>query len=158
MTATALRTTPHPLDHHVPVERLPFFVYGTLRPSWGNSRLWEGVATGLYDGEAKLPGHVLYSSGIPYVTPGDGTVVGCLVMPHDWLSEMGYRDLMYHLDSLEGVHHDDMASGHYERKAVEVDTPAGKVRAWVYWTTHPWGSIEPSGDYAVACETRRSRW
>ena len=148
MTATHTHSIPDPLAAQHEPERLPFFCYGTLRPGHGNSRLWEGDAAARYDGEARLANHQMTAWGCPYISPLDGwTVTGTLVYANDDLSLYEYRHLLYRLDSLEGVVYADPPSGHYQRKAVDVDTPDGPVRAWVYWSDMPAKRVVPGGDW-----------
>lgn len=139
---------PHPLDAREPLERLPFFVYGTLRPGHGNSRLWIGDAEDRYDGVATVDGFTMTAHGCPYITP-DVTqrVVGTLIVAHDTLDERDYRLLTYRLDMLEGINHDNQYYGHYRRRSVVVNTPDGDVTAWVYWTDTPATFPVPGNDW-----------
>ena len=115
-----------------PVEaaRLPFFVYGTLRPGGPNHDLFLRGRTRAEE-PARLPGAVLYAGpGYPYALeePG-GVVAGEIVTP---LPE-AYDDLLTALDRLE-----DYAPGDprnlYDRVARTVvrDADGAHVRAWVY--------------------------
>lgn len=125
---------------------LPYFVYGTLRPDWGNSRVWrhrDGVSS--FDGEAFVSGYQMVDHGIPYaVATTDLTdkVIGCLIAPPaDW--DLRYS-LRRALDGLEGHPH------HYERVKCRVRVPGRWITAWIYSPTEwkPEGRIEPTGDYA----------
>lgn len=124
----------------------PYFVYGTLRPAWSNSRIWEtydGIS--MYDGSAFVVGYQMVDHGIPYaVASGNVTdrVIGAVIVPsedpvmREW-TRMG-------LDQLEGH------PGHYERVPVTVWTPDGEMLAWIYTPTSwvPEGRVEPTGDFA----------
>lgn len=111
------------------LERLPFFVYGTLRPGFGNDYLWKGRATVLGgDGEARLHGFRLVGTGIPYALPAPGeTTVGTLVVP----DPIAYSAVAARLDALEGY------PVHYDRLRVAVALPWDEVEAWVYSPAHP---------------------
>jgi gamma-glutamylcyclotransferase (GGCT)/AIG2-like uncharacterized protein YtfP len=110
--------------------RLPFFVYGTLRPSEANH---DWLLRGRTDFEvpAVLPGAALYDGpGYPYVVddPDGGRVVGELIEP---LPEL-YDQVLADLDRLEEY----VPGGRgnlYERVAREVRADSrGTVTAWVY--------------------------
>ena len=133
----------------------PYFVYGTLRPAWGNSRLWlYNDATAAYDGDAYVPGYQMIDHGIPYaVATGnpDHRVVGCLIVPGDDFDDRA--TLRHDLDQLEGW------PDHYDRVQVEVITPDFPVAAWIYTPT-TWkvdGPVEPSGDFANCGRGRKLR-
>lgn len=110
------------------VERLPFFVYGTLRPGFGNDRLWQGHAEPEWNGACQVPGFRLVGQGIPYAIPAEGQrIIGCLVVPHP----DRYLDVIADLDALEGY------PSHYDRVAVWAETPNDRVRAWIYTPSRP---------------------
>ncbi|AWE50123.1 MULTISPECIES: gamma-glutamylcyclotransferase family protein [Streptomyces] len=114
-----------------PSPRLPFFVYGTLRPGEPHhDTLLRGRT--LAEEPGRLRGALLYDGpGYPYAVeePGAGTVEGDLVTvrPDD------YPDLLAALDRLEEYRPGDPRNL-YERVAREVRrTGDGTVvRAWVY--------------------------
>lgn len=107
--------------------RLPFFVYGTLRPDQGNDRIWHNVAEPVGDGVVFVQGFRLVGRGFPYAVPTDPATVtiGCLVVPHpDW-----YWEVMGRMDQLEGV------GSHYNRIVVPVwtsPTDTLPIAAWMY--------------------------
>ncbi|WP_158088605.1 gamma-glutamylcyclotransferase family protein [Thermoactinospora rubra] len=110
------------------MERLGVFVYGTLRRGGANYPLLRRHTVAEYD--ARLPGHRLYVSGLPYVAPSPDPrdeVTGELMI----LDEAGYTPALARLDRLEGT-----ASGLYERVACLVRFRDGDgwkdTRAWVY--------------------------
>ncbi|KPI15723.1 AIG2 family protein [Actinobacteria bacterium OK074] len=110
--------------------RLPFFVYGTLRPGEHNhNRFLRGRTR--HEEPALLPDAVLYDGpGYPYAVeqPGGGPVRGELVTA---LPE-AYPELLGVLDELEEYTPGDPSSL-YERVARDVTRPDGTaVRAWVY--------------------------
>ncbi|MGP3979881.1 gamma-glutamylcyclotransferase family protein [Streptomyces sp. KR80] len=117
----------------VPVERLPFFVYGTLRPGQVNhDRFVQGRTAAEEPG--RMRGVVLYEGpGYPYgvaaaADDGGAEVRGELITP---IADH-YDALLAALDELE-----DYAPGDpgnlYERVAREVRLADGRtVRSWVY--------------------------
>lgn len=121
-----------------PAEPLPVFVYGTLRPQFGNAIVWERYgATCLHDGHAHADGYGLgYSHGaFPYMHEAEGrSAVGALVMP--LYETAADRRMLADLDALEGVPH------HYQRIDLIVQTPDGPVRAWAY-TVAPRADLRP---------------
>ncbi|GAB2985325.1 gamma-glutamylcyclotransferase [Streptomyces pseudoechinosporeus] len=111
------------------MSRLPFFVYGTLRPGEPNHDLFLLGRT-VSEVSGRLPGAVLYEGpGYPYaVEEAGGVVCGELITP---LPER-YGQLLLALDRLE-----DYAPGDpgnlYERVARDVALGDGtSVQAWVY--------------------------
>lgn len=111
--------------------RLPFFVYGTLRPGEVNHDVFLRGRTRSED-PARLAGAVLYDGpGYPYAVeePGGAGVRGELVTA---LPE-AYAELLVELDRLEEYVPGDPRSL-YERVEREVVRVADgtAVRAWVY--------------------------
>ncbi|MGW1888982.1 gamma-glutamylcyclotransferase family protein [Streptomyces sp. NPDC002004] len=110
--------------------RLPFFVYGTLRPGEVNHDLFLRGRTASEE-PGRLGGAVLYDGpGYPYVVeePGGSVVRGELVTA---LPEV-YGELLGALDRLEEYAPGDPRNL-YERVARDVTRPDGTaVRAWVY--------------------------
>ncbi|MYS58590.1 MULTISPECIES: gamma-glutamylcyclotransferase family protein [Streptomycetaceae] len=110
--------------------RLPFFVYGTLRPGEVNhARLLRGRTARAVP--AVLRGALLYDGpGYPYALDAPGTpdgIHGDLIEP---LPE-AYDDVLAELDRLED-HTPGAPDNLYERLARTVHTAAGPRDAWVY--------------------------
>ncbi|GES29371.1 gamma-glutamylcyclotransferase family protein [Streptomyces angustmyceticus] len=111
-------------------ERLPFFVYGTLRPGEAN-HAWALRGRTAAEEPAHIGGALLYDGpGYPYATrgPAGAVVHGTLVRPRD----SDYDEVRATLDRLE-----DYAPGDprnvYERVCTEAVCADGRtVRAWVY--------------------------
>ncbi|MGW3007610.1 gamma-glutamylcyclotransferase family protein [Streptomyces sp. NPDC001219] len=116
-------------------ERLPFFVYGTLRPGEVNYGPTLGGRTAAEE-PARIGGALLYDGpGYPYATagPADAVVHGALIRPRD----TDYDEVCTLLDRLEGYTPGDPRN-HYERVATEAVCPDGRtVRAWVYLAAGP---------------------
>ncbi|WP_208605899.1 gamma-glutamylcyclotransferase family protein [Streptomyces albus] len=115
-------------------DRLPVFVYGTLRPGGRHhTRLLRGRTD--HEEPARLPGAALYEGpGFPYAVeePG-GEVHGHLIAPR----AAEYGELLAALDALEGYTPGEPAT-FYERRARDVLRADGRaVRAWVYFAAEP---------------------
>lgn len=109
--------------------RLPFFVYGTLRPGEHNHDLFLRGRT-CSEEPGLLHGAVLYDGpGYPYAVAGDGgTVSGEIVTARPGV----YEELLADLDHLEEYVPGD-PHGLYERVERDVTAAEGRtVRAWVY--------------------------
>jgi gamma-glutamylcyclotransferase (GGCT)/AIG2-like uncharacterized protein YtfP len=116
--------------------RLPFFVYGTLRPGEPNHDLFLRGRTRAEE-PARLAGAVLYDGpGYPYAVeePG-GAVSGELVTAHD----AAYDELLAVLDRLEECTAPGDPRNLYERVVREVVRTADgtAVRAWMYLAAPP---------------------
>lgn len=126
-------------------QALPIFVFGTLRPGYGNDRLWHGRASDVCDGTAILRDHRLVSNGsFPYCLPAEGQyTIGTLIVP-----DVGkYQAVLSRMDDLEGVPH------HYTRQTCMVETPGEIIQAHYYIPDHT-GRYEdlqpvPSNDWAA---------
>ncbi|WP_438490584.1 gamma-glutamylcyclotransferase family protein [Streptomyces sp. S186] len=132
-------------------ERLPFFVYGTLRPGQVNyARTLRGrTAT---EEPARIAGAVLYEGpGYPYATtgPADAVVHGALIHPRD----TDYDAVRAALDHLEGYTPGTPAGAGnlYERVVTEAVRPDGStVRAWVYLAAEPLATRLRAGGTPIA--------
>ncbi|MEU8969013.1 gamma-glutamylcyclotransferase family protein [Streptomyces monashensis] len=113
-----------------PGVRLPFFVYGTLRPGEANHDLFLRGRTAAEE-PARLPGAVLYDGpGYPYAVEHQGAEIhGELVTARP----EPYDGLLAALDRLE-EYAPSAPRNLYERVARYVvrDTDGTAVRAWVY--------------------------
>lgn len=109
-------------------EALPVAVYGTLRPGYGNDRLWQGRAECHHDGEATIEGYRLVGRGFPYAIPAEHEriVVG-LVQPEP----DEYERVLAMMDRLEGV------PRHYRRVLEVATTPEGIRACWLYVPAEP---------------------
>ncbi|WP_110944755.1 gamma-glutamylcyclotransferase family protein [Streptomyces niger] len=133
-------------------ERLPFFVYGTLRPGEAN-HAWALRGRTAAEQPATVQGALLYDGpGYPYAVrgPADAAVHGHLVTP----AEDVYDEVLAVLDRLEGytpgAPHND-----YDRVRCAAVLPDGtSVPAWVYLAAEPLagrlraaGTPIPGGDW-----------
>lgn len=126
------------------IERLPLFVYGTLRP--GGSAFGRVALFVKAIARAVLAGADLYDLGAyPMALPGDGAVVGELLTLHDET----YVYALHRLDRYEG-YDARRDGGLYLRRRVMVTTAAGLVAAWTYFGTSDAaanGRRIPGGDW-----------
>lgn len=113
--------------------QLPFFVYGTLRPSGVSYRQYLVGRTSA-ETPAVLRGAVLFTPGpfpflttVPELAAPDDTVRGDLIA----VLPAFYPETLAALDRLEGFVN-GRATNLYERVALEVETADGPRRAWVY--------------------------
>lgn len=112
-------------------EKLPFFVYGTLRHGEGNYS-WALRDRTSNETPARLDNAVMFDNhGFPYVAlrPGAGSVIGEIMeVPEDL-----YEDVQNDLDGLEGFYGPNFANNFYNRVTATVHTDDGQaVRVWVY--------------------------
>ncbi|MFD7105011.1 gamma-glutamylcyclotransferase family protein [Streptomyces celluloflavus] len=136
--------------------RLPFFVYGTLRPGEANYG-WALRGRTVTEEPARIGGASLYDGpGYPYAVagPADAVVYGDLVLPRD----TDYDEVCAALDRLEGCAPGDPGSV-YERVATEAGCPDGRtVRAWVYLAAGPLAArLRATGTPVAGGDWRRAR-
>ena len=126
------------------IERLPFFVYGTLLPGHHNYKRFFDKTKPVGHQTVVLPEHALIGterSGFPYMAAlrdmpawvwplvTQHTVKGMLLT----FDDADFDTIRRELDMLEGV------PDHYDRKIVEVDarttgsTKPSLIRAWTYY-------------------------
>ena len=137
-------------------ERLPVFVYGTLRPGEHNADLWSHYATAVADGVARAFGvRVVHHNGsIPFAVatddPTDFTVGALINVP-----DAAWRFVIHTFDALEG--HPDL----YERTRIVVDVDGVPVTAWAYLVDSDFlaGHDDvPGGDWVAFNAERREHW
>lgn len=105
--------------------QLPLFVFGTLRQGEINHHLLAGR----------------YESMVPAVLPGYRRVAPLMIArhPHErvegelyFITPSNYREVMRDCDELEDIPPGTLCGSVYERRMVQVLTPAGTLTAWAY--------------------------
>ena len=145
-------------------EALPFFVYGTLLPGYGNhDRTIRGRLDRVERG-VRLPGARIYHyeygfPGMVRARPSDdsshlGVVTGALLYaPAD-----EYLAVLADCDRLEGFTSPGAEGNMYEREIVEVLLPSGAfTRAWTYFSLvdNAAATPVPSGDWHAFMQSNR---
>ncbi len=116
-------------------ERLPVFVYGTLRPGEENYPAFLGGRTELIL-PATIRGRLFYvaDGGYPYLEAGGGIVRGELI----FLAPALYAETLRRLDELEEYDPADEARSIYLRRRAAVLPNGGEETvAWVYYWNAP---------------------
>jgi gamma-glutamylcyclotransferase (GGCT)/AIG2-like uncharacterized protein YtfP len=113
-------------------ERLPLFVFGTLRRDESNH---DAYLKGRYERvvPAKLPGYQRGTAahGFPAAVPC--TDAASFVMGELFeLTPALYESALAHIDLLESLSPGQHSGPYYDRAAVLVETVRGSVRAWAY--------------------------
>ncbi len=133
--------------------QLPVFVYGTLRPGFGNYS-WALAGKTVAETDATLPNSVMHhGGGFPLVVHGDATVTGVAID----VDPDRYGDVLAALDALEG-YRPAGRSNLYDRVVRTVYTPSGPRRAWVYLYAADGLDTRPviaSGDWATVATPAR---
>lgn len=128
-------------------ERLPVFVYGTLRPGEKNySRFLAGRTADEVTATAAGELFFVAAGGYPYVVPGPGRVKGKLVH----LDPSRYEQTLREIDTLEEYDPGDEAHSLYLRRSTTVTlTGGGRTAAWIYYWNGPptLGTRIASGDF-----------
>jgi len=128
-------------------ERLPVFVYGTLRPRGKNFPHYLAGRT-VDEVAAKAAGRLYFvaDGGYPYVDPGRGTVIGDLI----YLDPRHYAQTLQGLDELEEYDPDNESNSVYlRRRTIVTLADGGRVAAWIYYWNCPQivGVRIASGDF-----------
>lgn len=112
-------------------ERLPLFVWGTLRAGHGN---WKYFLKGNTEGheEATLANHKMYPVGLVIFKDEQETGKYCVRGEVHYIKDDVYEEVLRKVDSLEG-YNPDADFGFYLRRKVTVELDSGEnVDAWVY--------------------------
>jgi gamma-glutamylcyclotransferase (GGCT)/AIG2-like uncharacterized protein YtfP len=136
-------------------EKLPFFVYGTLRSGQSNFYLLDGRTQRIRS--AYVDGYALYCLGtypsmLPYDTPR-ARVYGEVVTP----MAHRYEAVMQALDRLEDYDPANPDASWYYRITHDVHLNASRtVRAWLYLGREEhlkmWHKRIPGGDWSQFCQ------
>ncbi|BCR03826.1 gamma-glutamylcyclotransferase [Desulfuromonas versatilis] len=128
-------------------QRLPIFVYGTLRPGEKNyPRFLKGRTIAERRGSVEGRLYYVAEGGYPYLLPEPGRVWGELLE----LAAGSYAETLAALDGLEEYDPRNEPDSVYLRRQTLVTIEGEeRVRAWVYYWNCPdvEGRLIPSGDF-----------
>jgi len=111
------------------MERLPFFVYGTLIPGQPNYYLWKDSIVTTKKGLIK--NYQLFDMGhYPMITESNGKNVSGMLM---YIKTEDYDQMTKIIDNLEGYNPEKHGSSAYNREIREIELEDGKLeKAWIY--------------------------
>jgi gamma-glutamylcyclotransferase (GGCT)/AIG2-like uncharacterized protein YtfP len=128
-------------------EKIPVFVYGTLRPGEKNySHYLAGRTVSEVPATAEGQLYYIADGGYPYVEPGPGTVSGELI----YLDPRRYEPTLQAIDALEEYDPGDERQSIYLRRRTSVTLSDGRsTAAWIYYWNCPSiaGARIASGDF-----------
>jgi len=110
------------------MERLPFFVYGTLIPDQPNYYLWKDSITNTKEGIIK--NYLLFDMGhYPMIVQSEGNNVHGMLM---YVNE-DYERITKIIDNLEGYNPENHGSSAYNREMRDIELKNGELeKAWIY--------------------------
>jgi gamma-glutamylcyclotransferase (GGCT)/AIG2-like uncharacterized protein YtfP len=111
------------------IEKLPFFVYGTLIPEQPNYYLWKDSIRDAKRGIIK--NHQLFNMGhYPMIVESKGNNVHGLLM---YIKTEDYSKITKIIDNLEGYNPENHGSSAYNREMREIELENGETeKAWIY--------------------------
>ena len=112
-----------------PMEKLPFFVYGTLIPEEPNYYLWRDSIANRKNGLIKS--HQLFDMGhYPMIVESEGNNVYGMVM---YIKDEDYDKITKIIDNLEGYNPENHGSSAYNREIRDIELEDGETeKAWIY--------------------------
>ena len=111
------------------MERLPFFVYGTLIPDQPNYYLWKDSIVDTKNG--LIRNHQLFDMGhYPMIVESDGNNVYGMIM---YIKYEDYDKIIKVIDNLEGYNPENHGSSAYNRVIRDIELEDGKIeKVWIY--------------------------
>ena len=111
------------------MERLPFFVYGTLIPDQPNYYLWKDSIVDTKNG--LIRNHQLFDMGhYPMIVESDGNNVYGMIM---YIKYEDYDKIIKVIDNLEGYNPENHGSSAYNREKRDIELENGEIeKAWIY--------------------------
>ena len=111
------------------MNRLPFFVYGTLIPDQPNYYLWKDSIVSTKDGLIK--NYQLFDMGhYPMIVESEGNNVYGMLM---YVKNEDYTKVTKIIDNLEGYNPENHGSSAYNREMRDIELEDGKIeKAWIY--------------------------
>ena len=111
------------------MNRLPFFVYGTLIPDQPNYYLWKDSIVSTKDGLIK--NYQLFDMGhYPMIVESEGNNVYGMLM---YVKNEDYTKVTKIIDNLEGYNPENHGSSAYNREIRDIELEDGEIeKAWIY--------------------------
>ena len=111
------------------MQKLPFFVYGTLIPDQPNYYLWKDSIVSTKDGLIK--NYQLFDMGhYPMIVESEGKKVHGILMH---VKNEDYGKITKIIDNLEGYNPENHGSSAYNREMRDIELEDGKIeKAWIY--------------------------
>ena len=111
------------------MERLPFFVYGTLIPDQPNYYLWKDSIADTKNGIIK--NYQLFDMGhYPMIVKSEGNNVHGMLM---YVNDKDYEKITKIIDNLEGYNPENHGSSAYNREMRDIEVYSGELeKAWIY--------------------------
>ena len=111
------------------MNRLPFFVYGTLIPDQPNYYLWKDSIVSTKEGLIK--NYQLFDMGhYPMIVESEGNNVYGMLM---YVKNENYTKVTKIIDNLEGYNPENHGSSAYNREIRDIELEDGKIeKAWIY--------------------------
>ena len=111
------------------MEKLAFFVYGTLIPEQPNYYLWKDSIVDTKKG--LIPNYQLFDMGhYPMIVKSEGNNVHGLLV---YIKNEDYEKIAKIIDNLEGYNPENHGSSAYNREMREIELENGeKEKAWIY--------------------------
>jgi len=111
------------------MERLPFFVYGTLIPGQPNYYLWKDSIVDTKNG--LIRNHQLFDMGhYPMIVQSEGNNVHGMLM---YVKDEDYEKITKIIDNLEGYNPENHGSSAYNREMRDIEVYSGELeKAWIY--------------------------
>ena len=111
------------------MNRLPFFVYGTLIPDQPNYYLWSDSIVSTKDG--LIRNYQLFDMGhYPMIVESKGNNVYGMLM---YVKNEDYTKVTKIIDNLEGYNPENHGSSAYNREMRDIELKDGEIeKAWIY--------------------------
>ena len=111
------------------MERLPFFVYGTLIPEQPNYYLWKDSIVDTKKG--LIPNYQLFDMGhYPMIIESEEKNVDGILI---YIKDADYEKITKIIDNLEGYNPENHGSSAYNREKRDIELENGEIeKAWIY--------------------------
>ena len=111
------------------MEKLPFFVYGTLIPDQPNYYLWKDSITNTK--KSIIKNYELFDMGhYPMIVESEGNNVHGMLM---YIKNEDYEKIAKIIDNLEGYNPENHGSSAYNREIRDIELEDGEIeKAWIY--------------------------